>query len=78
MVDALIFGLVGGGVIPCDEQLLPLGWGEEGQAVDALFGVRYNALEQRLKVSQQPLNGRGIKEIGGKDAFPLERVIHFP
>ena len=39
LMDAFVFGIVGGGVIPLDEDLMTFGFGEYRQCGDGLIGI---------------------------------------
>ena len=52
LVDALVFGVSGGGVVPVDQKLLPFGSGEQGQLGDGGLGLGDNTGEQGLEVAQ--------------------------
>ena len=64
MMDALVAGVIGRGLVPFDQDLRALRRVHERQGREAPVGVIGDALEQHVKMSQHPGHRRVLEEVG--------------
>src|SRR5688572_29766445 len=64
LVDAFVFGIVGGGVVPVDEELASFGFGEYWQCSDRLIGVGNDGFEKSLEVAGHAFDTVAVEQIG--------------
>src|SRR4030095_15267067 len=64
LVDALVFRIIGYGIVPFDQNLMTFGVRDDRQRSDGLFGIGDDGFEQSLKVSCYPFDPVAIKQVG--------------
>ena len=77
-VNAFVLRIIGSRVVPLDEQLVTLGFGEQRQLGDGLRRVVHNRLQQGLEMARHALDGRFVEEIGAEDPGALQLVADLP
>ena len=64
LVEALVFGIIGPGIVEPDQQLLALRTGQDFQIADRDGRIANDTFQQRVKMSRHPGDGGGIKQVG--------------
>ena len=64
LVEALVFGVIGLGIVELDQELLAFSIGQNFQITDRGGRIADDTFQQRLKVSRHPGDGGRIKQVG--------------